>query len=259
MGEHYSVAWMDRWLKKVGEPGYGDADARLLADADWCARYSFYFRAARWFPDRAGTLHTTEDVRADCLAGVVDPPAPCSGGPLPDASCRSSIAPGGAQLTVKNKAGGKSDQLKWKWGKGAATDVADFGDPVNGGTDYQLCVFDHDGDAVRVAAAITIPAGGTCAGKPCWRATPKGFQFGDPTLANQGVKSVKLRSGSAGAAGVSLQAKGADLALPSEFLPFAQSPRVTVQLTNDLGRCWTAGYAAPAKANRSGLFTDRGE
>ncbi|MEO6028519.1 MAG: hypothetical protein ABIR79_16760 [Candidatus Binatia bacterium] len=73
---------MDRWLKRVGEPGYGDADVRLLADADWCDRYSFYMRSARTFPDRAGQIHTTEDVRADRLAGVVDPPGPCASGPV---------------------------------------------------------------------------------------------------------------------------------------------------------------------------------
>ena len=33
MAEHYSVAWMDRWLKTEGETGFADADARLLADA----------------------------------------------------------------------------------------------------------------------------------------------------------------------------------------------------------------------------------
>ncbi len=68
MAEHYSLAWMDRWLKKAGETGYADADARLLADADWCPRYSFYLRSARAFPNRAGTLETSEDIRADCLA-----------------------------------------------------------------------------------------------------------------------------------------------------------------------------------------------
>jgi hypothetical protein len=70
MAEHYSVAWMDRWLKKAGETGYDDADARLLADGDWCERYSFYLRSARSFPDRDGQMHTSEDSRADCLAAA---------------------------------------------------------------------------------------------------------------------------------------------------------------------------------------------
>jgi len=70
MAEHYSLAWMDRWLKLPGEIGYDDADARLLSDYDWCPRFSFYLRSARAFPLRSGTMITTEDLRADCLAIV---------------------------------------------------------------------------------------------------------------------------------------------------------------------------------------------
>jgi hypothetical protein len=70
MADHYSLAWMDRWLKQPGEPGYADADARLLADDDWCERYSFYLRSARAFPDRGNSMHVSEDIRADCLAAA---------------------------------------------------------------------------------------------------------------------------------------------------------------------------------------------
>lgn len=70
MAQHYSLAWMDRWLKNPGESGYDDADARLLDDAPWCERYSFYYRAGRNFPDRGGAAHHAEDIRADCLAAA---------------------------------------------------------------------------------------------------------------------------------------------------------------------------------------------
>lgn len=66
LAEHYSVAWLDRWLKKPGEAGYDDADARLLADADWVDRFSFYSRSARAFPDRGGKMQLCEDIRAGC-------------------------------------------------------------------------------------------------------------------------------------------------------------------------------------------------
>lgn len=75
MAEHFSVAWFDRWLKNPTEKGYADADARLLADGDWCERYSFYFRAARNFPERSGALRTSGDIRADCLASALAPGA----------------------------------------------------------------------------------------------------------------------------------------------------------------------------------------
>jgi hypothetical protein len=66
LAEHYSLAWLDRWLKQPGEQGYADADARLLADADWQDRYSFHYRSARHFPRRDGGLAACEDIRAGC-------------------------------------------------------------------------------------------------------------------------------------------------------------------------------------------------
>jgi hypothetical protein len=249
---------MDRWLKRPGEPGYADADARLLADADWCDRYSFYLRSARAFPDRAGRLHATEDVRADCVAGVVDAPAPCAGGPLPAASCHAPVASGKAQLAVKNRAPATKDQLKWKWAKGAATDRAELGDPVTGDTAYTLCIYDRTGGATSVVTSLVVPAGGTCGGKPCWKATRSGFTYADQTLAHDGVKQLKLRAGVAGRAQAALQAKGSGMGFAPGMLPLAQSPSVTVQLTNTNGACWSADYAAPAKINRTDAFVDRG-
>jgi hypothetical protein len=76
--QFYSVAWFDRWLKRPGEKGYDDADARLLDDKPWCERYSFYMRSARSFPEHAGAQHASEDIRADCLAGKVDAPLAAS-------------------------------------------------------------------------------------------------------------------------------------------------------------------------------------
>lgn len=66
MAEHYSLAWFDRWLKRPGEPGYTNADERLLDDAAWQSFYSFYYRSARFFPDQQGTIHECGDIRAGC-------------------------------------------------------------------------------------------------------------------------------------------------------------------------------------------------
>lgn len=65
LSEHYSVAWFDRWLKRPGEPGYADADARLLDDS-WVERLSWHFRSARSFPDRQGRPQDCADLRASC-------------------------------------------------------------------------------------------------------------------------------------------------------------------------------------------------
>lgn len=68
MADHYSLAWLDRWLKRPGEAGFEDADARLLADADWQERLSFYYRSARDFDTRSGRRAACDDVRAGCAA-----------------------------------------------------------------------------------------------------------------------------------------------------------------------------------------------
>lgn len=85
MAEHYSLAWMDRWLKVPGEVGHADADARLADDATFCPRYSFYSASSRRYPERSGVVVDDADVRATCLAassadddgdGATQPTAP---------------------------------------------------------------------------------------------------------------------------------------------------------------------------------------
>ncbi|MGH8461226.1 MAG: alpha/beta hydrolase family protein [Stenotrophobium sp.] len=68
MARYYTVAWFDRWLKKPGEPGYADADARLLDDGgpQGADKMSFRYLSARDFPDRSGYWHHCEDIRAGC-------------------------------------------------------------------------------------------------------------------------------------------------------------------------------------------------
>ena len=73
MADHYSLAWLDRWLKNPDEIGYDTADVRLLSDADWTDRMSFYFRSARWFPTRDGALQDCPDIKAGCEIAVADP------------------------------------------------------------------------------------------------------------------------------------------------------------------------------------------
>jgi MYXO-CTERM domain-containing protein len=90
--EQLSTAWLDRWLKLPGEPGYDDADARLLDDAgkvyagvkagdpaeSLCDRLSIYFSASRSFPTRDGGQAATPDLQDACAATVtpVVPEAP---------------------------------------------------------------------------------------------------------------------------------------------------------------------------------------
>lgn len=87
MAEHYSLAWMDRWLKVEGEPGFDTADARLADDATYCPRYSFYSASSRRYPERSGTVIDDADVRATCLAAAAageQPSEPTPAEPTPD-------------------------------------------------------------------------------------------------------------------------------------------------------------------------------
>jgi hypothetical protein len=66
MADHYTLAWLDRWLKTPCERGYATADARLLEDADWTDRMSFYFRSVRAYETQGGSLEECADIKAGC-------------------------------------------------------------------------------------------------------------------------------------------------------------------------------------------------
>ena len=75
LADHYTLAWLDRWLKLPDEVGYADADARLLDDEAWVDRMSFYFDSARYFPTRSGALQDCSDIKAGCAPTVTEPAA----------------------------------------------------------------------------------------------------------------------------------------------------------------------------------------
>lgn len=67
LADHYSLAWLGRWLERPDETGYHTADERLLADRDWADHLSFYYRSARDFPTRTGDRRAEDDIRAATL------------------------------------------------------------------------------------------------------------------------------------------------------------------------------------------------
>ncbi len=96
--------------------------------------------------------------------------------------------------------------MLWKWNKGAATDVADFGDPLTS-ANARLCIY--DGPSRTLVAGAIAPAGGLCAGKPCWKPTgTKGFVYKDKLRTPSGIQVLKLKAGDAGKAVVGAKAKG---------------------------------------------------
>src|SRR5205823_331505 len=136
---------------------------------------------------------------------------------------------------------------------GAGTARADFGDPTTS-TSYRLCAYDENAGVPRLVLSTGIAAGGTCAGKACWRASHTGFRYKDPAAAAEGVRQVVLKAGSAGRSKIQVRAQGATLALPS--VPFAQDPTLTVQLRSSAGGCWDGSYSTPARRNDGEQFKD---
>jgi hypothetical protein len=154
----------------------------------------------------------------------------CSAGPRID--CLEPSLPAKARILIKDKAVDQGDLVVWKWIKGEATTVADFGDPTT--TDgYTLCVFDDNVEVFR----SSVPAAGLCGALPCWRTTgATGFKYINRDRTPDGVMRVLLKSGAAGNAKVLVKGKGVNLPFPASFLPMATP--VHVQLQADSGTCW---------------------
>lgn len=110
LARHFTVAWLDRWLKVDGERGFADADARLLdlsfrpaaddlqpgdAVASWCERLSFHFTSSYAYPARDGDPQRVDDLGASCAA---------SAGPAPPAAAPAAPARSGSPAAQQVRA-----------------------------------------------------------------------------------------------------------------------------------------------------------
>jgi hypothetical protein len=183
------------------------------------------------------------------------PDLDCGAEPLH--GCRQSIQENKSLLLLKDR-GGPSDKLVFKWTNGESTDASTFGNPVDT-TSYTLCVYDESAGIPSLAMQAIVPAGGSCAGKPCWKSTRKGFRFKDRLLLNDGIKVVNVVAGPSGKAKIIVKGKGSNLDLPS--LPLHQQTRVIAQIKNDAagGQCWEARFSGPPRKNSADAFKDKGD
>ena len=129
-------------------------------------------------------------------------------------------------LKLSDNADPAKRKLMWKWSFGTAS-ITDFGQPDNGPTNYAFCVYD-DG-VLKMSPAIA--GGGTCSGKPCWKASATGYQFKDKLGNAAGITQMKLKEG-AGTALIQVKGKGSNLNSP---FPIADATAVTVQLVRNPG------------------------
>ena len=170
---------------------------------------------------------------------------PCAPAPLP--GCATSVVPLKSSLSIKLNASPAKNQLSWSFGKGAATPTEDFGDP-RVGDDYAFCLYGDTDATPSLLVDVAFPAGGTCAGKPCWKAKgnppgAKGYAY-----AQKAYGTLALAPGEAGKAKIVVKLKGAAFdapALPATALPL----RAQLQ---GAGRCWDTSFAADGVGTNTG-------
>lgn len=161
-------------------------------------------------------------------------------GAAPRLDCRVPIQSRKSSVKIKDVANDARDLFQWTWPNGAATTAGDLGNPTTT-TDYTVCVYDQNGLYLRAAVA----PGGTCDGKPCWAAKPKGtFLYKDKAATADGVQQILLKSGGAGKARLQVKGKGAGLKVSA---PLGIVPPLTVQLRSSAGSCWGAAFGSPSK------------
>lgn len=145
------------------------------------------------------------------------------------------------------------DKIIWKGVRGATTTKSEFGDPLHTES-YAFCMYDNTG----LILGTVIPAGGTCAGRPCWSEKVFSYTYKDKAFLPDGIYSIFLKQGLVnGTAKFIVKARGAPLDMPN--LAMLQSP-VTVQLKNSSGKCWGAVYSFPPVGRNDGIiFKDKAD
>jgi hypothetical protein len=184
----------------------------------------------------------------DCVSFDVSACAGLFCAPTPSGTC---LAPGKAQIQIKNTGDPTKGSLKFKWQKGvAAVAQVDLGNPITT-HDSALCIYDETGGVPSLVGRVGVPANAFWQDKD-----PKGYQLVDKTGTHDGVTKVQLKTGDAGKPSVSLQAKGANLTLPTPISGteyFSQDTDVTVQLVSEAGICWSANFAVTGTTKNDGV------
>ncbi len=240
------------YVRQTGQTyGSGLDTGPLQSDVDGVIRYIYRDLPTGVTSHFAVTAYDAsggESARSNELALVEA--AGCAATPEP-----GCLASAGSKLYLRG-AGARS-KLLWKWLKGT-TAFADFGDPVNGSSNYRLCIYDEAAGVPGLKLGGNANAGGTCNGKACWKqsgsATRGGFKYRNSALTPEGLQLIKLKAGT-GKARIIVKGKGANL---PPTIAFGQDTNVTVQLLkSDGGVCWQAVYPAPAVKNSGDQFKDQ--
>ncbi|MDX2166700.1 MAG: hypothetical protein SF182_06535 [Deltaproteobacteria bacterium] len=175
----------------------------------------------------------------------------------PQAACRTTGLLD-SMLRIRHRPGGGTPQVLWKWKRGGATAMSDFGDPEVD-DDYTFCLFDESTPTPALLFAANVPGGKLCQNISCWRRGSRTLTYKDRSLTPEGIGGLRLQSGADGKSGALLKGKGINLVNRSDALPVPPLPLpLRAQLQAADGACWEATYGHPA-INADGLFKGSSE
>jgi hypothetical protein len=168
--------------------------------------------------------------------------------------------PARSSLKIADRSPDGRDSIVWRWATGAATEFDELGDLFLGDR-YTLCLYDQVQSSggvpvsARLLASIRTREEVACGGAECWRASgTRGLKYRDRERLPDGIKTLSLRAGDEGRAGVSLRGRGENLGLPGLA---GLDPPVAVRLHGSAA-CFGADYATPIR-NADGVFRAKGE
>jgi hypothetical protein len=164
--------------------------------------------------------------------------------PAPLSSCLASASQRSV-LVLRDGASPAKNLLKWKIVRGGLATAANLHDPVTGDAVLAVCVYDASGAAQPLLAG-TVPPGGTCGTKPCWRSVAAGYRYKNRAATGDGVTDLRLRVGHNGEVQLVVKGKGAMLPMPT--LGLVPPVRVQLVVGDPSGTtCWQSTFPSAVK------------
>lgn len=178
-------------------------------------------------------------------------------------TCAAPATPHRAVLTLRNA--GAMRAISVRSGATAPRAGTDLGNPLVGGSHYDLCLFDRSQPTPRVLFGTRVATGGQCGRRPCWRPVPGGFAYHNMGTGKTGSMTKLFVIGDRhGAGAVQVSGHGAALAVgPGGFPALPLPVPLTVQVQSPITptSCYTIDFSAAGIIRNdpaTGRFSARG-